>query len=164
MDYAKEQYDLMEKLSKGIDFDSLAYEEQQTLIYLDQEKIVQANAQIRDGYYTLSPRGKQVLAAYQEKQAEKVAKEWKEAQELADRKSERDKQKRQAHQEERRHRDNAQLQWDIAKYNAQQSAAQQSRDHHFQWQLSVFQTLLSVGTGALLSNLDRLIDWIASFF
>lgn len=168
MDYTNEQYAVMKRLHKGVDFSSLSRKEQEIITYLDGQGIAEPRAYIRDGYYVLSQSGEQVLAAHQKEVAEKAARQRMaaeaEAREARQRESDREQQQRQEDKENRRHHENTQLQWDITKYNAKQSAAQQRREHRFQWQLSVFQALLSALAGALLSNLDRIIGWIVSFF
>ena len=168
MDYTNEQYAVMKKLHKGVDFSSLSRKEQEIITYLDGQDIAEPRAYIRDGYYVLSQSGEQVLAARQKEVAEKAARQRMaseaEAREARQQESVRSQQQCQIEHEKRRDQENAQLQWDIAKYNAQQSAAQQRREHRFQWQLSTTQTFLAAALGALVSNLDRIIKWIVSFF
>ena len=157
MDYTKEQYDLMEKLSQKVDLNNLSDEEQQMLIFLDQERIVQALAQIRDGLYTLSPHGKRVLAAYHEKQAEKKTREQAELRDLAYRESVRQENIRREQRQE----------YNRARQAAADKADRKSEkraDRAFQVLLMFISSILSFIAGMLVEHSRGIIDWIQSFF
>lgn len=168
MDYTKDQYALMEKLSQKVDFDSLSDEEQQTLIFLDQERIVQALAQIRDGLYTLSPHGKRMLAAYHEKQAEKEERTRKERQAKVEQ-ALRDVQERKRQDSIRK--ENIRREQEQERKRDRQAAAEKAdrkaerrADRAFQVLLMFISSILSFIVGMLVEHSRGIIDWIASFF
>lgn len=85
MDYTEGQYALMERLASGVLYSELSELEQKNLRYLDSEKIAEPNAQIRDNWWTLSPKGERTLAARNEKlriRAEDIRREKEQEQKL----------------------------------------------------------------------------------
>ena len=168
MDYTKDQYALMEKLSQKVDFASLSEEEQQTLIFLDQERIVQALAQIRDGLYTLSPHGKRMLAAYHKKQAEKEERTRKERQakvEQALRDVQERKRQDSIRQEDIRREQEKERKRDRQAVDEKADRkAERRADRAFQVLLMFVSSILSFVVGMLVEHSRGIIDWIVSFF
>ena len=97
MEYTEDQYALMEKLEKGLNYQSLQEPEQWTLRYLQDDGIAQPRADISDGYYQLTENGKRILSEHRRRLRSAEIETRRRLQELRDREEEKqlDRQERQ---------------------------------------------------------------------
>lgn len=152
MDYTDEQYALMEKLERGIIYCMLSDGEKRILRYLDGQKIAQPNVCLEDGYYSLSEYGKRALSAHR-----KILDEKRERESIRQENERKENGKQQAAEQKENER-----------FNREQSCkeAERKAEHAFQYKLSflnAFLTFISgLISGAILSNLDRIILWVVS--
>lgn len=65
MKYAKEHYQLMERLCDGVLWNGLDEQERDILQYLDNEGIAEPRAYIQDGLWILSQKGRAVLQTHE---------------------------------------------------------------------------------------------------
>jgi DNA-binding PadR family transcriptional regulator len=165
MDYTDEQYALMEKLENGLIYDSLTETEKQLLWYLDAHGIAQPRVQKADGYYDLSEDGKRILADHRQKVLAAKIQVRRELDELRERESTRQENERKENEKQK-----AAEKKEQERVNREQSCkeAERKAEHAFQYKLSLFNAFLTfisgLITGAILSNLDRLIPRIISLF
>lgn len=134
--YTPEQYAIMERLESGLLYQDLNDREQEIVRYLDDAYLAQPRAYIQDGYYELSQEGCRVLNAHR--------------QELF-----------RIQEEERRQQEQLEESRLAADRKARDEAAQREEDKKFQTRLSIlsatYSQFLAFLSGALLTNLDRLI-------
>ena len=136
MDYTASHYETMSLLEKGLIYDDQAPEIQDILRYLQDQGIAQPKAYIEDGYYELSEDGKRILENHRRQESirqENIRKEKEEEQKELER---------------------------IVCERTNREADREA-EHGFQIRLSFWNTVLGAVLGALFSNLDRIIPWVA---
>lgn len=65
MDYTPEQYKMLERFEKGLNIADLTESEMQIFWFLDREGLLLPHADVEDGLFSLSEKGKQVLFNHQ---------------------------------------------------------------------------------------------------
>lgn len=153
MEYTDDQYDLIEKLEKGLNYWQLPEEQQWTLRYLQDEGIAQPRADIADGHYLLTEQGKRILSERRRKlRAAKVEVQQK-MQELIDQES--------ARQEDiRREKTNEKKRSDEAAAEKAERKAEKRADRIFQIFLAVLQAFLTFVAGLLTEHFLNVIDFV----
>lgn len=153
MGYSQKQYDLMEKLSKGLLWTSLSDDELNTLHYLEHEQIARPREDLMCDLWVLGERGQSVLEDYRKMQSAirmQVKRDYQAAIDKADKERE--------EQEEKR-KEKLRAQQEAAEKKAEKEADREN-EHKFQWKLSFVNIIL----GALVSNLDRIIKFFIDLF
>ncbi len=132
MELSKMQWEMLGKLRGGVNFWLLGEAERETVRYLESLGLAGAREDHGPGRWELTEAGKRVLDIFQQQIEEK----------------------------EQRERDQIR----VAKAAAKQAAQDRATEHRFQIQLTFLQASLSFGfgliSGAILSNLDRIIPWV----
>lgn len=97
MEYTSDQYALMERLEKGLNYCHLPEDLQWTLRYLQDEGISQPRADIADAHYLLTEQGKRILSERRHKLRSAEIETRRQLQDLRDREEEKqlDRQDRQ---------------------------------------------------------------------
>lgn len=67
MDYTAEQYEMLERFEAGANINTFTENEKVIFWFLDDNKLLQAHADIEDGLFDLSQQGKCVLEAHRKK-------------------------------------------------------------------------------------------------
>lgn len=133
MEYTDKQYEMLGRLSGGLDWRRLPGGEMECVRYLIDHGLAQYREDICPGYTALTEEGRRVLQLHDVHVRQK-----------------------QEEQEEARR---------IAEREAAAKAAERTSDRKFQIRLTFLQAFLSFFTGlisgAVLSNLDRLLPWCA---
>lgn len=156
MDYTDEQYALIEKLEKGLNYRRLSDQEQRALHFLDSEGIAQPRADIGEGYYELTENGKRVLAGRHRKLRAAEIETRRQLQEIRDR-------------DEEKQRDL----WERQRKESQEAAkiardeAKQEKQQRFENKIAIANLLVPLVTyilGILTEHYAGILDFLVRLF